>query len=285
VSTDPTSRPVLVGVDPSDSARHAALWAADLAANQDRPLLLVHAEPEGAGTGQEPDWLRELLDAALRSGAAAQVRTVPGNPISRLVELSAEAHLLVVGSYGTGAHAGMLAGDVGLALVDRARCPVAVVRGTEPGVPPSRTGPVVVGVDGSAAGDTALELAAELAASSGARLMAVHAWSEMQVDAAAAAHRAQADPDVLAERAAQLLDARVAAVRQRHPDLPIERESLADTALRALLARADRARAVVVAQRASPPPSEGALVLGSTSRGLVEFAPCPVVVTRAPVDL
>lgn len=285
MSTDPTSRPVLVGVDPSDSARHAALWAADLAANQARPLLLVHAEEE-AGTGQEPDWLRELLDAALRSGAAAQARTVPGNPIGRLVELSAEAHLLVVGSYGTGAQDGMLAGDVGLALVDRARCPVAVVRGTEPGVPPSRTGPVVVGVaDGAAAGDTALELAAELAASSGARLLAVHAWSEMQVDATGAAHRAEADPDVLAERAEQLLDARLAAVRQRHPDLPIEQESVADTALRALLARADRARAVVVAQRASPPPSEGALVLGSTSRGLVEFAPCPVVVTRASADL
>jgi nucleotide-binding universal stress UspA family protein len=282
VSPDPTARSVLVGVDPSDSARHAALWAADLAANQARRLLLVHAEPEQAGTGGEPDWLRELLDAALRSGAEAEARTVPGDAIGLLVELSAEAHLLVVGSYGTGAQAGMLAGDVALALVDHARCPVAVVRGAEPGVPPRRTGPVVVGVDGAAAGDTALELAAELAASSGARLLAVHAWSEMQVDAAGAAHRAEADAEVLAARAAQMLAARVAAVRQRHPDVPLDQESVADTALRALLARADRARAVVVAQRASPPPSGGPLVLGSTSRGLVEFAPCPVVVARAP---
>jgi nucleotide-binding universal stress UspA family protein len=279
--------PVVVGVDPSDSARHAALWAADLAANQARPLHLLYAEPDGpaSGTGQEPDWLRELLDAALRSGADAEARIVPGGPVGRLVELSAESHLLVVGSYGTGAQAGMLAGEVALALVDRARCPVAVVRGTGPGVPPRRTGPVVVGVDGSPAGDAALELAAEIAMSSGAWLLAVHAWSDVQMEAAGAARRAEADVDVLADRAAQELDARVTAVRQRHSDLPVEQENVTDTALRALLARADVARAVVVAQRASLPPQRGVLVLGSTSRGLVEFAPCPVVVARAPGHL
>jgi nucleotide-binding universal stress UspA family protein len=282
VNAVPAARPVLAGVDPSDSARHAALWAADLAANQDRPLLLVHAEPKEAGTGQEPAWLRELLDAAVRSGAAADARTVPGDPIERLVELSGGADLLVVGSYGTGARDGMLVGHVALELVDRARCPVAVVRGVEPGVPPRRTGPVVVGVDGSPAGDGALELAAELAASSGAGLLAVHAWSEMPMDTAA--HRAD-DVDALADQAAQMLEARVAAVRQRHPELAIDRESVADTALRALLARADAARAVVVAQRASPPPQDSVLVLGSTSRGLVEFAPCPVVVARAPAQI
>jgi hypothetical protein len=58
----------------------------------------VHAEAENAGSVPEPAWLRELLDAALRSGAAAEARTVAGDPVERLVELSAEAHLLVVGS-------------------------------------------------------------------------------------------------------------------------------------------------------------------------------------------
>jgi nucleotide-binding universal stress UspA family protein len=198
------------------------------------------------------------------------------------VELSADAHLLVVGSYGTGAQAGMLAGNVALALVDRARCAAAVVRGAEPGLAPRRDGPVVVGVDGSPAGDAALELAAELAEAAGARLLAVHAWSDVEADSAGAAHRAEADWDVLADRATQLLDARVGPVRQHHPDLLIEQESVADTALGALLARADVARAVVVAHRASPPPQDSVLVLGSTSRGLVEFAPCPVVVARAP---
>ncbi len=280
MNTDTKAQPVVVGVDPSDSARHAALWAADLAANQGRPLHLVHAEPGAPASGQDPDWVRELLDAALRSGAPAEPQFVRGGPSERLVELSAGAYLVVVGSYGTGAQAGMLAGDVALALVDRAHCPVAVVRGAEPGVPPRRDGPVVVGVDGSAPGDAALELAAELAGSLGARLLAMHAWSTM--DPAEAGNRAEADAGVVANRAAQLLDARVAAVQQRHPDLRIDQESVADTALRALLARANGARAVVVAQRASPPRRQSVLVLGSTSRGLVEFAPCPVVVVRAP---
>jgi nucleotide-binding universal stress UspA family protein len=64
MSTDPKVQPVVVGVDASGSARHAALWAAALAANEGRPLRAVHAEPESALGGPEPAWLRELLEAA-----------------------------------------------------------------------------------------------------------------------------------------------------------------------------------------------------------------------------
>ena len=42
-STDP--RPVVVAVDASDSARDAAAWAADLAADWSAPLHLIHVVP------------------------------------------------------------------------------------------------------------------------------------------------------------------------------------------------------------------------------------------------
>jgi nucleotide-binding universal stress UspA family protein len=284
VSSKPDVKPVVVGVDHSESARHAALWAADLAVNQRRPLQLVHSEPDmpADGSREAPDWLRALLDDATRGGAATQSRIVRGEPIEQLVSVSADAHLLVVGSYGSGARAGMLAGDAALGLVEGAHCPVAVIRGAEPGVAPRPHGPVVVGVDGSAAGDIALELAAELARSLGARLLAVHTWSDVEADPTGAPHYANADRAALADRAAQLHDAHVIPVRQRHPDLQVGQETVLDTPLRALLARASDARAIVVGHRASPPPQQSVLVLGSTSRGLVGFAPCPVVVAHGP---
>jgi nucleotide-binding universal stress UspA family protein len=284
VSSKPDGKPVVVGVDHLESARHAALWAADLAANQSRPLHLVHTEPNmpAGGTREDPEWLGALLEDAARSGAATQSRILRGEPAEQLETVSADAHLLVVGSYGSGARAGMLAGDAALGLVEGAHCPVAVIRGAEPGVAPRPHGPVVVGVDGSAAGDIALELAAELARSLHARLLAVHTWLDVEADPTGAPHFVNADRAALAERAAQLLDAHVIPVRQRHPELQVGQETVLDTPLRALLARASGARAIVVGHRASPPPQQSVLVLGSTSRGLVGFAPCPVVVAHGP---
>lgn len=59
--------------------------------------------------------------------------------------------------------------------------------------------------------------------------------------------------------------------------------SVEGTALRTLLDLAVSARVLVAAPRgaARPPSSDDGMLLGSTSRGLVGFAPCPVVL--APV--
>jgi nucleotide-binding universal stress UspA family protein len=271
-------RPIVVGVDASDSARTAADWAADLAAARGASLHLLHAiSGEGVPDTAAPAWLRELAGAAERSGVAEiKVEVVSGTPADLLADRSAGAGLLVIGSYGEGASSGMLAGDLAHALAGHVPCPVAVVRGVEPAVSPARGGPVVVGVDGSAASHAALLLAADLAASLGARLAAVYAWTDV-VEDERGLHRRSED---MAEPTAQgraLLDEDTRAITELHPGLAVADELVNDTPLRALLARAEGARMLVVGHRGGP--SARGMGLGSTSRALVEFAPCPVVVT------
>jgi nucleotide-binding universal stress UspA family protein len=272
---DHERRPVVVGVDSSGSARHASEWAADLASAWDVPLRLVHSVRDGENVTEVPPWLRELFDGAERVGAGpVDAEVVPGAPGDVLLDRSGAARLLVVGSYGEGARAGMLAGSTALALVDGSRCPVAVVRGGEPQLPPPRRGPVVVGTDASAAGKAALDLAVDLAVASGTRVIALHSWTDVVADESGGVRRVEWDGTELAARAVELLDVLVKPVLERHPDLDVERRVVNDTALRALLDQARDARMVVVGHR------RAAVIgrLGSTSRGLVEFAPCPVVV-------
>ncbi|HEX5810983.1 MAG TPA: universal stress protein [Pseudonocardia sp.] len=270
-------RAVVVGVDASDSARHSVGWAAELASDTGRPVRLVHVAATPPGDGMLPAWLRELVDTAERQGAdPVEAELVEGGVADVLLERSGPDGYLVVGSYGEGVQGGMLAGTLALALLARADCAVAVVRGAAPGLPPPRTGPVVVGVNDAPSADTVLERAAEVAAAHGAHVLAVHTWSDIVATAGGHSVRRSASHGTeLAADAAVALEARVARCRERRPGVVIESRVVGDTALRALLDQAADARAVVVGRWRGP---ETGGMLGSTSRGLVEFAPCPVVV-------
>jgi nucleotide-binding universal stress UspA family protein len=252
-------QPVVVGVDASASARDAAEWGADLAAAWNAPLHLVQVVlgwPDDAPVPRLPDWLRELVDAAERCGVdEVEADVVPGGIVDTLLDRAAGARMLVVGSYGDAAWTGMLAGSVAVTLIDRARCPVAVVRGSAPQVPPPRSGPIVVGVDGSEAGGAALDLAAQLAASVGAPLLAVRATA-----------------DAVAARA----EAQLAAVRIRYPALLIDEREVEGTAYRVLAEQARDARLLVLGRHQAQPGID--VVLGSTDHGLVESVPCPVLI-------
>ena len=258
MATQPSVRPVVVGVDASASARDAAEWAADLAAAWNAPLHLVEVVlgwPDESSVPL-PGWLRELVDIAERCGVGTvEAEVVPGGIVDTLLDRAAGAGMLVVGSYGDGAWTGMLAGSLAVTLIDRARCPVAVVRGSAPQVPPPRSGSIVVGVDGSEAGGAALELAARVAASVGGRLLAV---------------RATADADVA------LAEAQLAAVRLGYPALPVEERVVDGTGYAVLAEQARDARLLVIGRHRAGPGID--VVLGSTGHGLVESVPCPVLI-------
>ena len=118
-------------------------------------------------------------------------------------------------------------------------------------------------------------MSAALAVGFGTRLIALHAWSDVVEDHGM--HRATPSGTELAARAVARLDRCLEPLQEAYPSLPIEQHVVDDTALRALLEQAAGARAVVVGHRCRRGAERH---LGSTSRGLVTFAPCPVVVTH-----
>lgn len=181
-------RRVVAGVDGSDSALHAALWAALEARSLGVPLLLTHALhlPDATVPPIEPaDFaLRHVREGReLVTGVAAKVfdqypdvdveiETSPLTPVHRLVDLSAPDALLVTGTRGHGGFVGMLLGSVSRALAMHAKGPLAVVRGPEP---ENACGPVVLGA-GLNLNDSAIEFAFAAARRHGAPLRVVRAW-------------------------------------------------------------------------------------------------------------
>lgn len=251
----PDGGPIVVGVDASESARFAVQWAADLAAAHRCPLHLVHVVPgypDDPPRTVIPTWLREEMDAAIRVGAdPTDSEIVPGATDRVLLARARDAQLLVVGSYGDAAWSGMLAGPTALGLAGAASCPVAVVRGRSPGLAPSRSGPVVAGIEGGTPAGPVLETAAELAAASAAELHVVHFGETRE-------------------------GLEVATMHERFPGLAVRWSDVADPAAPVLLDMAGRARAIVVADPGGSAPQRA-------WRGLVEAAGCPVVVVPVAV--
>jgi nucleotide-binding universal stress UspA family protein len=133
--------PVVVGVDGTGAAEAAVGFAYEEAALRRAPLLAVHAWRDGpAEPAPVPDRaaVEERGRAVLAERLAGWGAKYPDVEVVRLVareaaadllvEQSAGAALVVVGSRGRGALTGLVLGSVGHALLHRSGCPVAVLR-------------------------------------------------------------------------------------------------------------------------------------------------------------
>jgi nucleotide-binding universal stress UspA family protein len=140
---------VVVGVDGSAESVAALAWAARYASASGarvRALMAWHYPGAVGGPPVEkaPEAVRDqtehheqaTLDDAVAKAVPGQAPTVEtailyGHPAQVLIDASKEADLLVVGSRGHGAWAGMLVGSVSIHCVTGAFCPVVVVRGAD----------------------------------------------------------------------------------------------------------------------------------------------------------
>ncbi len=143
-STDSQDHVIVVGIDGSDPSKDALGWAvlqAELTGACLRvvmtwqtpsfaygPAALLPADINFADPSR--DVLDKMLFEVLGEHPAVKVSSVvtEGAPAEKLLEAAGGADLLVVGSRGHGAFAGMLLGSVSQHCATHASCPVVVVR-------------------------------------------------------------------------------------------------------------------------------------------------------------
>ncbi|HXZ63782.1 MAG TPA: universal stress protein [Streptosporangiaceae bacterium] len=138
---------VIVGIDGSHHSSRALDWAMSEAAlrNAELTVITVHSVPASPWSGRPVtfpsdadtvDQIRKSAQDAVNKAADAlgdhqpksvQVLAANGFPAKILVDTSASADLLVVGSRGGGGFGTLLLGSVASQVVHHAKCPVVVV--------------------------------------------------------------------------------------------------------------------------------------------------------------
>ena len=280
------SRRIVVGVDPSANAAHAAEWAARTATDRGgTPLHLVHALNQPHGTSMvDPaasvkavhDAAAELLAQAFRTLRTRYPKLAITTQISELgaaemlVSLSREAELVVTGTRGHGGFTGMLLGSVSHKTAAHAHCPVVVVR--EEASEPARN-EIVLGVEPDQ--DPApIRFAFATAAQFGATVTAIRAWIPQSTyggyfTMTPAVDEQHGDVE-------QLLKT----TREDFPKVQVTTKFVNDNAVTALIDASDGARLVVIgAHHHHGPLSIGA---GYVVQGLLSHAHTPVAVV--PID-
>ncbi|MEU7143961.1 universal stress protein [Nocardia sp. NPDC046473] len=284
--------PILAAVDGSASSYQAVAWAAVEAGLHNCGLHLVNsmAIQTGFGPGMslgeaDLEWLRKDGERVLTEANRIARTAAPGDEpqittevsfelvIPLLIERSAHARMLVVGSRGIGAFQRGLLGSVSTAATHHARCPVAVIHGISAIDAVSASRPVLVGVDGSSNSVAALELAFEEASRRKVGLTALHAWSD-----ASGLDVPVPGWDGAQESAQAVLAESLAGYTERYPDVAVRRILVADRPVRSLLDESANAQLVVVGSHGRG--GFTSMVLGSTSNALLHSVEVPMIVVR-----
>ena len=227
----------------------------------------------------------EKIEAAraLAHEVAPEIRightVAEGSPIDMLLEMSPNVTMIVMGSRGLGGLSGMVMGSVSSAVVSHGKCPVVVVREDNPVDENTKYGPVVVGVDGSDISQKATEYAFAEAEARGAELVAVHTWMDMQVQSSLSGlTAAQQQWEEIEAQQVKMLSERLAPLAEKHPTVQVKKVIARDRPVRALSEQAEGAQLLVVGSHGRG--GFRGMLIGSTSRALLQSAPCPMMVVR-----
>ncbi len=289
---------VVVGVDGSSSSTAAVRWGTREAVLRNVPLALVHvAAPSTTGSvpaawpaapipeevlarrdEEARNIIAEAIEVAKESGqGAAQLEIsdelLLGGPVPTLVDLSKDAHMVVVGCRGRSALHRTLLGSVSAGLIHHAHCPVAVVHDDIPSRKEQERCPVLLGTDGSKASELATAIAFDEASWRGVDLVAMHIWSDADMPAAVGQ-----EWSALESVAAETLAERLAGWQERYPDVTVHRLVEFEHPARHLLDESERAQLVVVGSHGRG--GFAGMLLGSVSTAVAQAAQVPVIVAR-----
>ena len=290
----PVKKPgIVVGVDGSPASNVAVYWAGQEAAMRNLPLALVYVVnpvvpnwPNAPVPAEFEQWQKEnarmfiddavkIVDENGKNGGPAEINSevVFSATVPTLVDLSKEAEMIVVGCRGTGALARVLLGSVSTGLVHHAHCPVAVIHDEDPLMPHPAQAPVLLGIDGSPASESATAIAFDEASRRGVELVALHAWSDIEV-----IELPGLDWTVVKAQEEQLLAERLAGWQERYPDVKVHRLVVCDRPARQLIRHSETAQLVVVGSHGRG--GFAGMSLGSVSSAVVHTARMPVIVAR-----
>ena len=287
-----TTNSVVVGLDGSGCARHAAEWAA---AGGLPPALrprarvclppatcwLIRVQPLPAHLLAD---LRADGAAVLSDTTAALHRQYPGlairttlsygDPTTVLRHASGSASLTVVGTHGR-SRVTVALGSVAASVAATSPSPVAVIH---PGAT-NRNGPVVVGVDGSPNSRAAMSYAFQAAADRHATLIAVHCWTDPSIDGPVPAYSAAiVDPDAIRIQEQHILDAELADLISKYSSVHVKQAVVHDRPEAGLLGFSRTAQLIVAGSHGHR--GLTGLLLGSTTQALIAHSTCPVVIAR-----
>jgi nucleotide-binding universal stress UspA family protein len=221
---------IVVGITDAAVARRAVDWAAQRARERRQPLELVTVVGGAVGAVGEDSVLAAALEEARErveheasriaaDGLVVRTRVERGNPVAKLVDASADAALLVIGSDYPGQGSRAARGAHGLRIAAGAHCPVVVVPDADAA---GRSG-VVVGVDGSPVSEKAVAFAAAEADRLGEPLIAVAVWTPLEAPRNMGSYPAEYLEN-MEKLTAEALALSLAGLGSRYPDLEIVRK-------------------------------------------------------------
>ncbi len=273
---------ILVGVDDTPEAQIALRWAVDAAEQRNLAVRVVRAYlndlkrwPAVGMDGYVPpamplDAMQHGLDEAVQfardrlgyEGGSGWLAAE--DPQNALLMEAGGAEMVVVGSRSRSRMSAAVLGSVATAVAAKAPCPVVVVRGER------RTGPIVVGTDGSPDSEDAVLFAFEEASRNGQPLRVVYCW-QPPAEQAASIDRAKA---LLKSWLAESL----AAYRDKYPMVKVRASVAEGRASTRLIKMSKTASLVVVGSRGRG--GVTGLLMGSVSQSLLHHADSPVAIVR-----
>ncbi|WP_433527285.1 universal stress protein [Nocardia pseudovaccinii] len=291
------SAKVVVGVDGTVASNLAVRWAARTAAPRGRTLLITHGmdlRAVAADFDASALPVHMLMDETRMRGAdfvakaeriaraeapesTVSTEVSEAHPVELLIRHSRTAHLVAMGvtpGFGAAAHLGSTLS----AVVAHGHGSVVVVRTADPREQLPADGPVVVGVDGSQAGEAAIATAFAEASDRGTSLVAVHGHHDLFIDTFAGYPFFDAPIKTMENTQRELLADRLHGWQEKYPNVEV-RHKIYDLHIRQHLLEWTRTAQLIVVGSRGRGGFRG-LLLGSTSNALVQHAYCPVMVVH-----